>query len=196
VDIDQSVEFAAKLTGNVTLTAANLASRTGQTFSFGAVGSSSDISNFGITGSYLTFSLASLTAGGTFNYVREGTQSVITNGVVDTVNGSGDTLVAGGATYDLGFLQAQPSGGNTRYLVPDLSSFYVTDEAVGNATNLNTVINDLTATERTNLTTLYTFGFGGDDTITGLTGKTNYIDGGLDDAGDLVGTDGHGVWIS
>jgi Ca2+-binding RTX toxin-like protein len=190
VDEVSSVAFAAKLTGNVTLTAANLASRTGQTFTFVApVASSSAITNFGIVGSTLSFDLPGLDSG-TFNYVREGTQSVITNGVADSIGGD-ITLVAdgaGGATYDLGFLQAQPAGGNTRYLVPDLSSFYVADEASGNASNLNTIIGDLTATEQSNLTTLYTFGFGGDDTITGLTGKSNYINAGLDNDSVLGGS--------
>jgi Ca2+-binding RTX toxin-like protein len=178
---DGVYDYAAEISGHVTMQGSNFTTQSGQTISLAAeVASSSAISAFAITGSHLSFALAGL-SGGTLNYVREGTQSVITNGVVDSIGGSIDLVAdgAGGASYDLGFLQAQPSGGNTRYLVPDLSSFYVVDEDAGNASDLNTIIGDLTATEQTNLTTLYTFVFGGDDTITGLTNKANYIDGGI-----------------
>jgi Ca2+-binding RTX toxin-like protein len=182
-DTDGDFDYAVELSGHVTMQGTNFTTATGQTISLAAEVASSDaISAFAISGSSLSFNLAGGLTGGSLNYVREGTQVVITPGVVSATGGS-ITLVAkttGSGNYELGFLQAQPSGGNTRYLVPDLTSFYVTDEAGSNATDLNTVINDLTATEQTNLTTLYTFGFGGDDTITGLTGKMNYIDAGLD----------------
>jgi Ca2+-binding RTX toxin-like protein len=178
---DGVYDYATEISGDVTMAGTNFTTATGQTISLAAqVASSTAISSFGIDGSRLSFNLAGL-SGGSLNYVREGTQVVITAGVVDSVGGYIDLVAktGGGGNYELGFLQAQPSGGNTRYLVPDLTSFYVTDEDVGNVSNLNTIIGDLTATERTNLSTLYTFGFGGDDTITGLTTISNYIDAGL-----------------
>jgi Ca2+-binding RTX toxin-like protein len=180
---DGSYDYAAELSDHVTMQGSNITTANGQTISLAAqVGSSDAISNFQINGSSLFFNLVGGLTGGSFNFIREGTQVVITEGVVNATGGAmnfAPDATGGSDTYDLGFLQAQPSGGNTRYLVPDLTSFYLADESIGNSTDLNSAINDLTATEQTNLTTLYTFGFGGDDTITGLTAKMNYINAGI-----------------
>lgn len=145
-------------------------------------------SNFGLSGN--TFSVTLGTAG-RINYIREGTQNSLQLSVATSTT---PTLTlepagAGGSGYDLGFLQAQDGGGNTRARIPDANTFLLRGSNNSNTLDVSAInTSNLTSAEVLALQKMYVFGFGGDDNITG-TSVADYIDGG-DGADTLSGGGG------
>jgi Ca2+-binding RTX toxin-like protein len=128
-----------------------------------------------------------VTEAGTASMIRVGTQSQL-SGTTPVTIGAGGGVVSytvtpttqGGGNPELAFLQFQPSGGNSRSLVPNSTS-YIFDGRTGNdSMNVGT---ELTTKGVTNATTVYSYGHGGDDNITGWTG-VDVIYGG--DGSDII----------